>query len=210
MKVLLLSHYLENYQKLADVVNTNKEEYCKIHGYDYRAMVGHYVDAPFGFQRIKAMLDIMVMGTYNIIWWTDIDSIILNFTKRIEDFVDDDHDFYITRDVHLENGGSVIVKNTQKCREWLKYIWETRHTQTHEWVEQKSYQENMNHPDYKDIIKILPQNDINSYLYTLYARPDTTEGHVKKGDLLLHIPGSSLEDRINIFNSQQIKDLTIR
>ena len=141
MKVLLLSHYLENYQKLADVVNTNKEEYCKIHGYDYRAMVGDYVDAPFGFQRIKAMLDIMAMGTYNIIWWTDIDSIILNFTKRIEDFVDDDQ---------------------------------------------------------------------NSYLYTLYARPDTTEGHVKKGDLLLHIPGSSLEDRINIFNSQQIKDLTIR
>ena len=53
---------------------------------------------------------------------------------------------------------------------------------------------------------------MNSYLYTEY--PDTNgadePGHWQPGDFLLHLPGRSLERRVEIFNSPEIQSKIIK
>jgi len=44
MKIVLLTFYTRDFQPLADIVLQNKEEYCRIAGYEHVVKVGPYAD----------------------------------------------------------------------------------------------------------------------------------------------------------------------
>ena len=65
-------------------------------------------------------------------------------------------------------------------------------------------------PQFKNIIKILPQKSMNSYDYDLYGYNRLisidklgTQGHWEKGDFIIHIPGfgpDRFQERMSHFN----------
>lgn len=224
MNLALLSFYTPEFQPLADVTLPDKEEYCKRFGYTH--IVSHF---PYGnpanyyaFQRLQCARDLLFKSDkydFDAIWVLNIHASIMNLTKNVADFIDNEHDFFITKDCNGINGGSFIVKDTHWAKNWLDFLLSKEDIhKNHCWYEQKLIIDNWERPEFKDKIKILPQNTINSYMHELYDISTDREGQLQKGDLVLHIPGKPLrtdgkslcQARIDVFNSDFVKNNVIR
>jgi hypothetical protein len=137
---------------------------------------------------------------------------IMNFTRRLEEFLTEQHDFFITADCHGLNAGSFVVRKSEWSRRWLAFLIEKAIVIDHGWYEQKVMQDYAGTPEWSEKIKILPQNSINSYDYRLYNMSEGTEGHFKSGDFVFHAPGiaasescSLLEARVKLFSGDWVK-----
>ncbi len=224
MKIMLLTQYLENYADLAAVTNAERRAYVERwhrRGHDYinNTFVGELDGGlPFGFQRIKLIRNLLDSKIApDVIFWQGCDTIILNHEKPIELFLGlpyaDRYDFFITADVHGLNSDSFIVRNTPWVRSWLDFILsKVEWAQHHCWAEQAVMQRYWQSEGAIHKIMLLPQGMINSYDYSLYPPwdPATTAGQVQKGDFLLHLPGLDKEKRLEIFQSERVRELMIK
>ena len=215
MNLTILTSYYVNYQPLADLVLPNREEYCRRHGYGHYIQIGPYDGLNWhqGTARIKQIYDMLFKSPNEIdsIWCLDIDAIIMNLTKKVEDFLDDDHDFFIAKDVHGVNGGSFIVRKSEWAKEWLYFLWTEALIINHCWHENRvMHLHAETNPRFKDKIKVLPHPSINSYFYDIYNRPTTTPGHFNKGDFVLHLPGLNIDKRLEVFRSSEVQNAIVR
>lgn len=207
MKVIVCTMWSPSHQALADISLPILEEYCFRH--DYRLKAINPPDNDCWFKKHEAFKEIFQkMEDGDIIWYVDIDTVIMNYNVRVEKFVDDYYPFYLTKDFNELNGGSVIIKNNESGRLLNKIVLENRDMFENE---QNLYNSMPFLMMGVDFIKILPQNTINSYSYDLY--PECKEyigrhdlGDFKEGDLLIHFPGLGLNDRIELMKefSQKI------
>jgi hypothetical protein len=219
MKTLILSQNLDNYEELAKLTNANKCQYCdnwpECH---FMAYLGHYnKKLPLGMQKIE-LID-AILPDYDLIWWQDTDSMIMNFSKDIESFVDDNFSFYISRDINCTNGGSFIIKNNANGKKILNTMLDKIPDYTHHGLQESAMIRDMyQQQEWQKIIKILPQSGekgINSYFEDLYYwiygievfEKRRTEGNncqFQRGDFLVHWPGCSLEHRIHLAKSERV------
>lgn len=221
MKIGILSFYTDEYQRIADIQLPLRDSYCKKQEYEHLIYKGVYKNKNwyYAFSRLSYILDLFIeRPDLEAIFCLNLQSSIMNHNIRIERFVDKEHDFFITKDngEKLINAGSFIIKNTEVGRNWLKHIlsFEAIH-QNHCQQEQNIIANEIEHPDFKDKIKILPQNTINSYWYPFYNWSESTSGNFVFGQFILSIPGkaiqydnsvSLLDSRIDILNSSFVKD----
>jgi hypothetical protein len=207
MNISLLSFYSPAWQPLADIILPNRQKYCEKHDYNCKIRIGPYANPNwyYAIDRLVFLYDQLLAGDSDVIWILNIHAMIMNASIKIESFLDDEHDFFICKDIHGINAGSFICKNTEWTRSWLKMIIKEALIINHCWHEQKVMQDNENDPH----IKILPHPSINSYYYDLYNCPTTNDGQFHKGDFVLHLPGTSLDERIKIFTSERVKNDTI-
>lgn len=201
MKIALLTFYTGDHYKIADVVRENKDGYCKKRGYDHIEFKGPYNDGTlyYAIDRLFYLRDIL--KNYDTIWVLNVQSIITNYNKKIEDLLEDGKDFVISADVGGLNAGSFIIKNSQWSFKWLDFLCKksplnpTEHWGNH-W-EQKIIQSNYQNIEWINNIKIVSQNEINSYIYSMYPPwNNSTPGDWRSGDRVLAFPGQSLEKRL--------------
>lgn len=225
MNCLVLTQYLLNYAPLAAITNPNKREYCARHGYDFHPQVGHYHDfgAPrtnewerFDYQRIKLMYDILFHESlgkrYDVIWWHGVDTMVLNHTLKIEDYVTaHPQDYLIGYTLNHTNNDSVFVRNTHGAKAWLEFLLAMEPAyRFDEWESQRAVINHQGEERWKDIVGVVPGADINCFFMDLHQWPIDTPGHAVKGSWLLHIPGTSFEVRKSVFQSQRVADLIVR
>jgi hypothetical protein len=215
MSISLLSFYTPEYQPLANVTLPNKQEYCDKLEYLHLVKTTPYgnKDNYYAFQRIQYLRDLLFASENDLeaVLVLNIHTMVMNFNTKIESFLDNEHDFYICKDVNGINAGTFLIKKSDWSKKWLDFILskESVH-KNHCWFEQKLIQDNWELPEFKDKVKILPHPSINSYFYNIYNWPETTPGHFNKGDFILHLPGLGMEQRINIFKSDAVKDKIIK
>jgi hypothetical protein len=209
-----------NFQELADLTNPNKERYCAKRGYDFHPRFSNFdydkyrVDPnrPMGlsnwhggFQKIGHVLDLLKSGEYEWVFWLGCDTVITNFDIKIKDITDSNYHFIIANDCNEWNSDSFMVRSSEEGIAWMecldnsvdKYI-------GHIWGEQQAMIE-LREP-YKDIIKIVPQEDINSYEYSIYPTPQHqagrdilgNNGRWTKGHYVVHWPGTTLAHRLQL------------
>jgi hypothetical protein len=215
MNVLQLSQHLENYNSLAALTSANKREYCARHGYDFHEQVGNYNAMPFDYQRVALMYDIFnnnLLGKhYDAIHWVGCDTWVLNMTKTIEGFLEKyQKDYLIAFTLNHVNNDSVIIRNTPWSKRWLEFLLSVEPQYRNDcWYSQRAVIHNHQKPEWADGVAVLPPNEINAFFMDLHQWPVETEGHAKKGDFLLHLPGLELHQRIAVFQSQRVKDLMV-
>ena len=202
MSIVLGCVYTPNWEQIADVTCENSKEYCKKHGYSLiKTIKSDYQ----GFEKIEKAHDHLFTEGYDVVLFMDCDSIITNHNIKVEDFLDDEHDFYCTEDVNGTNTGVFIVKATEWSFNFLHKLLTYRNIDgiTCEqnaidwWVETKG----------DERIKFLPHPSINSYKYELYPEHQGVtheEGQWEKGDFILHIPAQSLEKRLQVMKETEI------
>lgn len=213
MKIGLLTFYTKEYQKLADMVMPNKNEYCTKRGYEHIVKIGPHKDANlyYAIDRLFYIYDLLFTNNYDLdaVWILNVQSLITNYDKKIEDLIEEKfdsltrtfpkpYDFFISKDVGGLNAGSFIVRKSDWNRTWLQLIMtlapSINHCHHEQWVMQLYHDK----PQFINNIKLLKQNDLNSYDYTYYA-PNwgiTTPGHWQPGDLALSFPGMDLNKRL--------------
>lgn len=205
MTVCVLILYTELWQPMADIVLPNIRAYCDKHGYDYQFM--QYPEpypSNFGFNKLIEILDLFKLQRHDVIWSLDLDATITNHNIKVEQFLDDEHDFFITRDVNGINAGSFLVRNTAWAKEFMEYLVGFKDVTN---CEQDAIDLYMVDNEC-DKIKVLEHPSINSYNYELYPEHGETrkreEGHWHDGDFVLHLPGIGVAKRLEILSNTPI------
>lgn len=187
----IASLYLSNYNELAKIVNPNKENYCNTNSYDYLTKTDNFSN--LGFDKIRFIRQ--EIENYKWIWWQDLDSIITNPSIRIEDIIDENSDLVISYDRCGINAGSFLIKNSENGIKILDAILDMEYIyKDHVWQEQQAIIENI--ASWSGI-KIVDQKKINSYLNWHYGDSESAPGTWSPDDVLLHLPGMSLNQRLN-------------
>jgi hypothetical protein len=211
MRIAVMSLYHENYQPLADIVLPNWTAYCKRHGYDLKVFRGKYGAGGIGYQKMRFLYDEMfVKGTVDLAWVVDLDVLITNHTRRIEEFVNKRDSYYLTLEPwsRINHGSFIVVKS-----EWSKGVVETVLSCIDRWGDEqtvlnKEYFETAKCEENR--IAFLPHPSINSFMCKLYLNPalhdNLPAAEWAPGHFALHLMGISQEQRIRIFTSRFIQD----
>jgi len=138
-------------------------------------------------------------------WWVGCDTLITNFTVKLESFTDNDYHFIIATDGNGMNNDSCFFRNSPEGRQYLDHLIEVfpRYA-THPFLEQQAMIESYEIPEWKAITKIVPQYLFNAHdCWPNQHQPEPTwvdkygnRSWWESGDFLVHWPGSSLETRL--------------
>lgn len=220
MKIALLTHFTPtpegDYNELFKLTGPLRDEYCARHGYEHIVQNGFYKYPEFyyAFDRLVLLRDLLDKpDAADVFFVLNVQAVICNITKRIEDIIDDEHDVYFSKDVHGGNCGAYIVKNTDFTRRWLDFIISQEpNYRSAPWKEQKCWCDWWLHENWTWKIHLLPQRAINSYFYHLYKPwpPGETPGDFRRGDLLVNLPGLNLAQRLDLVKQILANDMIIR
>ena len=225
----LITHHDPGYQRLADLTwHENKTTYAKKHGYHMHARTDNFVTQQpnglmTGFEKIHFAKHVLAEHPeYKWIWWTGTDTMITNFSTRIEERVYDSYHFIICVDINGINADSFLVRNTPEGRGFLDDILEQEQSGLKFWDSEQRvianllgfpgtsdpgwpYGEELAVNDrYKNIAKVMPQRYMNSFNYALYPQYKETrdkldfDGNWELGDWLIHWPATPLDYRIQL------------
>jgi len=212
--IVMATIHDDNYKALAEETwEGNKVKYAIKHGYAYVAKTEDFYGFPPGFEKVQFLLDIL--DSYpdaEWIWWTGTDSMVTNFNTKIEEKVmfDEPYDPHVimSSDFNFDiNCDSILIKNTEKSKQWLQEIMDMMPTYgTHQFKEQQCMLDIMN--KYENEVLIMPQNYMNSYEYKMYEVPPWNyktaldvnghRGQWESGDWLVHWPGTQPQERMEL------------
>lgn len=215
MSIGLLTFHLPNYDEIVSLTQPGKEEYAARHGYVSFVQRGVYDPAyDMSFQRIKLIKDhLAAHPEIEWLWVHGVDTIVMNHTVKLETFIEPypNMHFGIQKDVNGANDDSFLIKNSEWSQRWLAFLLSKHDEYKNDcWSSQRAIQHNEYHPEFKDGIQILPHPGINSYFYDLYHWDSKTPGDWKPGDMVLHLPGLSLQERLDILRSPRVQDNIVR
>ena len=208
----IISYHDETYQPLADITwNQNKIPYCERYGYQcsYERLEG--VGHPGQLQKVRMINEELQNPDLEWLWWTGADLLITNFNIKIEDKIDNNYHMVIASDCNGINCDSILIRNTATSRAYWKMISEVVPTLHWHWEgEQKIIKDT--YPNYKEVIKLVPQREINAYNYDTYGgfyQPIDhlgTNGNWQPGDWVIQWPGLGLDVRLDLAKhySQQV------
>lgn len=134
MKIAVLSAYSSNFVKMADLSRNNKKNYCLNHGYDF-IEDNDYPNQGEGrkaSQWYKILSILKYLDMYDYIMWSDIDTLIMNPSIKLESLIDDRHHlFFGGYEYHknvppsmgcLVHSGNFIIKNSKEAKNILTTV----------------------------------------------------------------------------------------
>lgn len=195
MSVTLLTVHSPNWKPLADVTLPAWRAYCQKHEYSLIAnIVPDNSERYYGWLRLEDLYDyLFVYNLAETFFCFDCDAIVTNPEITIESLIDDEHDFYITRDVNGFNASQMIFRHSA----WTKKLLQ-------EWSRQTCAGDQdafaLIYPRFADRTKVLPQTALNSYLYEIYSEK-SREGQWNPGDFVLHVPAKPIPERAAILRN---------
>jgi hypothetical protein len=225
--IVLATMHDDKYKELADETwEGNKVQYAEKHGYAYLAKTEDFYGFEPGFEKIQFILDSFeAYPDITWLWWTGTDSLVTNFTTRIEDKIAEverlgfpNVSVIMSSDFNFDiNCDSILIKNTDRARVWLQSIMDNMPKYaSHQFKEQQCMLDIME--QYDDDVMIMPQHFMNSYEYKMYEvapwnykeKVDVNgeRGQWESGDWFVHWPGTQPNERKKLV--QEYKERIIK
>lgn len=214
MNIGLFTHFDENFKDVGNITYPILEKYCERHGYHANLLTKRVSDRFPVWDKIKLIYD--NLDKYDWLMYLDADTLITNHTIKLESIIDNNYNFIAANDVNGFNSGVFFIKGKNEwSKNFLEYAWNINpNDQVYaDWPchnatqgEQRALKAAIRDNTEPNKIKIISQKFFNCYLYTLYNRPDSTEGHWKNGDFILHLPAVDNARRFEIF-TQKLKEI---
>lgn len=179
MRILVLTYADEAYRDIGRITAPNKQMYADKHGYGFHNEFEPFggTNRPASWNKIPYLLQYFPF--YEWIFWTDADSLIMNSSIRIEDFViDTEQDLLIAKDGNGINAGHFIIRSCPWSVDFLQKVWNSNEFINHPWWEQAAIAHLLNDPTTEAHVKYLAQSQINS-----------APNIYKDGDFVLHFSG---------------------
>ena len=204
----------DNYQDLADLTDAPKKEYCDRHGYKFFVLKEARYSSVMGFNKIHYVMDLFNQYP-NIEWllFSECDATITNLNITIEEQVDNDYHFIVPVDRLNINAGNFLARNSEKGRAYLQMILDAEEQyKSADWAEQQVIIDTID--DYADIVKIVPQRYMNSYVQEPYDYCDVrrdilgNSGEWAPGDWIVHWPG--LHKPVRMLQAQKMLEQIVR
>lgn len=188
------------FEPLAEVIKPSWENWASAHGYKMVWNKAEQKDFCFTFNKFDFVERYMKETNDDYYFIAGCDMLITNPGDGLEDFLEIEP-ILITADCNGLNSEGIILRHCRITAEWLKRLWEMRYTH-------KNDQDAINalHCEYVDHTKFIPHPSFNSIPYHLYdgfgwKKKSREVGQWEPGDLLMHLPGMTLQMRMDIFNN---------
>jgi len=206
MKIVVCTEYGGNYAAIAGHTVPVMRKYCEKHGYELRVLILEGTGNEYAYKKHELFKELLREDN-DVIAYFDADILITNHTIKIESFLDDDHDLFITYLVSELNGGALIIKNSMWGEMINNFILNARHNFENE---QNVINHYRFHPMFSAKMKVVPHPSFNSMNYDYY--PELSEyktldlGHWVEGEsFVLHTPGLGIEQRLQVLKNTPIK-----
>lgn len=196
MKIALAMAYDDSdrwgiaYNRLGDISAANKKGYAEKWGYDL-VVQREKKDPEREMHWAKISTLIEILPGYDWVFWTDADSLVMNYNKKIEQHLDDSYDVIFNQDANGLNTGHFFVRNSAWSLAFLKECYTIcppprifANGMYHTWQDQGAIRTYLDrHPESLSRIKLCSQKDFNCYV-------DCFE----HGDFILHFAGGNGND----------------
>jgi len=174
MKIVVTQFYTNNvpYAKFTTEIN---KKYCEKHGYEYiiendtKKIITLLEGRSITWYKPHLIQDVL-KSDIDYVLFLDIDAVVINHNKKIEDFITSDFSIMMTNDYgpSLVNAGVMFVKNDEYSKNFLKNWWqiceEYPQYKTGLWHDQTCIGLLYERID-KDRFSIVPNHEINSARY---------------------------------------------
>lgn len=198
MKIALINIYTANIKELAVITTEfNKRKYCEKYQYDLIIQTKNFSLPHLGFEKLALIKRTLESNKYDWVYWCGTDTMITNYSIKIEDLIDNNYSFIIAPDVWDWNSDSMLFKKSKESLQFLqkiisqydKYVDKNGNAKSNDvklkdgctitWGEQAAIIEECKgkffsteiKEEYKNFVKEVPQKTMNSYLYELYPTP---------------------------------------
>lgn len=226
MRVAVVTLFDANYSELAKYSVQNKKAYCKKHGYDFYSY-DHVLEESrsIHWSKLLVIRDVLEKGDYDWVWWVDIDILIANFDKKIEDIVDNSYDMVFPKNsIAFIASGSFFVKNTNLVKEFLNDCYELKKDYlmginpfVFDYEQQAVRLVLQNEDKYRNITKFVEERVCNSCCKTFdpdvlryYCDWNEQDNIYQDGDFVIHFCGRNNEQRLKDFLSYLLpKKITV-
>lgn len=201
MNICLTTFYTPSWESLAAVTIPVMQKYCDKHGYHLN--INKIPDGNFHF--IKTKDTRKLLEEFDVVMGIEADVLITNMDIRVEGFLDEENELYITTDINNVNFGVFIAKSTQ----WMKDLFD--------WIETRSQntgdEQNLFERYTFDKTKKCEHPCFNSIPYAFYSpsygrigyiegdvvdMPTEKDGNWNKNHFVCHTPGLGYEQRVEI------------
>src|SRR5208283_2945988 len=202
MKILILTLADDSMREMADISALNKMRYAQKH--DYYFAYEKKICKDLGVGRGNCSWNKIVyvkryLPFYDWVFWTDADSLILNQTRKIEEFLPTTNgkDFIIGKDRQpWINAGQFFIRNCEWSNNFLALVelhtWVERVGPQYGWWEQGAIRYLIEQPYHAEHVQYVPCKTFNGYADFIredkdlaWMRPDL----FSPGDFLCHYSG---------------------
>ena len=203
--IRVLLHYTPNWKEIANITIPIAKEYCKKHGYKFSAYDCIAYGQYDGKEKLNHILYEWKAGDVCMVM--DADTMITNHGIKIEDFIDDSHDLYISKHVGNINAGIFIIRLTEWSKRFLRYVLDNI-GQEKIYCEQDAIAKYRREHPHDSKIKIVEHPAFNSLKYELYPEhgiQKEEDGQWVEGkSFVLHLPGIGQERRLEILKNTPV------
>jgi hypothetical protein len=205
MRIVFFTEYGSNYKEIASHTVPVMKGYCARHGYIFRELKLEGNGNEYYYKKHEYISELF-LEDIDAVFYLDVDAMPTNFNIKIESFLDNEYDFYITEHCGELNGGAIILKNNDGGNWVNDFILDRRNEFENEQNVINAYR---NDPAFSAHMKIVPHPAFNSLNYEIYPElPNIRkreEGHHHFGDFILHTPGASMKTRIETLQNTIIQ-----
>lgn len=175
----------EKYHEAVSLGIENKRQYCQKHGYDFICGFNSLDDSRFpAWSKVLLLLNVLENKEYEWVFWTDADSLIMDFGKPLEDFIDPNYDFIINKEFTWVCSGEFFLKNNDWSRDFMKLVYSHSECWMHPY-EQIAINIELGRPEIQAHTKIFPAKEINAFNPENYGGGDPSICY-EPGDFIIH------------------------
>ena len=184
-RITVLTAYDNSFAAIGNISRTNKESYCRRHGYTFRCRnEGFDTTRPLAWSKILFLLE--ELSACDWVFWTDADSLVMRSSIPLTWFLDDASDLIVPVDrFHGLNTGCFFVKGSPRARAFLETVYQqTQFIQHPLWDNAAVIALYASDPEVRTFVTAVPNKLFNAYVI---------DGSYSPGDFMVHFPG--LKDR---------------
>lgn len=213
-KILIFTYHDEmlhgktSYKDIHNLTSPSKEEYCKIHGYEFFVKDSNFdFDRKVNWERVPMFINFIKQKKWDWIWFLGTDCMIMNQTIRLENIIDDNYDMILANSSNSKievNTDSWLIKSSDWSLNFLETINKRTDLYHHEWCEQQAVIEEIEKNEgVKKHFKLVHTRCFNSYYHAWFP-----EFNFKFGDFVIQAAGHNNDYRLELFS--ELKDKIIK
>lgn len=121
MRISIITHCNKDYNNIADITVPIMAKYARYKGYGFNFSNFRFDDRPSAWHKIPFLFENLNFNDWIV--WMDIDTLIVDFSYNLEDFIDDSY-IGVTGFSHQIETGVFFLKNCEESKKLLLKTYE--------------------------------------------------------------------------------------